>query len=290
MSRALILDFDGSVAPLPETDAVVLRDKQEAIRFGCRAAALRELGRQLTPVLGSNPPVVFLGSGDYHHVTYLLVERLRALRTMIQLVVFDNHPDNMRYPFGIHCGSWVSHVSRLPFVARVHVVGITSTDVESGHLWENRLLPLYSGKVRYWCVRRNLRLMRTFGIRHSNSFDTTTSMLAALNDAVSESSEPIYLSIDKDVLAGDVVTTNWDQGVMRFEELIAAIRPLRQRLVGSDITGDVSAYRYHSRFKRFLSGLDRQPSIPDDRLVGYQTQHQEVNQRLLSLLRDGAQH
>ena len=63
-----------------------------------------------------------MGSGDFHHVSYLLIERLRRLGRQIQVVVFDNHPDNMRYPFGIHCGSWVWHVSRLPFVERVHVV------------------------------------------------------------------------------------------------------------------------------------------------------------------------
>ena len=95
MSRALILDFDRSVAPLPETDAVPLHEKQEVIRFGCRMAALRELGRQFAPLLSSNPPVVFLGSGDYHHVTYLLVERLRALRTMIQVSSSGRLPAQM---------------------------------------------------------------------------------------------------------------------------------------------------------------------------------------------------
>jgi len=284
MSQALILDFDGSVKPLPGAETVALGDRQESIRFGCPLCALRDLGHDLAPALDNRPSVVFLGSGDYHHVSYLLIERLRALDTRIQVVVFDNHPDNMRYPFGIHCGSWVWHVSRLPFVARVHVAGITSTDVEAGRLWENHLGPLYSGKVVYWCVQRDLRAMRRLGMRHSRAFPSMSALIEAFSAALASAPEPVYLSVDKDVLARDVVQTNWDQGVMRLEELAAAIRLLRGRILASDVTGEVSSYRYRSRFKRFLSGLDRQPKISDRTLVDWQTRHQEVNYQLLSLL------
>ena len=290
MPPALILNFDDSVRPLPETDSVPLRDRQEAIRFGCRMSVLRALGPELAPELDAHAPITFLGSGDYHHLTYLLIERLRSLGTSIQVVVFDNHPDNMRYLFGIHCGSWVWHVSRLPFVARVHVVGITSKDVEGGHLWENHLASLYSGKVRYWCVQRNLRAMRYVGIRHGQSFPSVASMLAQFSATLTAAPEPVYLSIDKDVLAHDVVETNWDQGVMRLEELISSIDMMRGKLVAADVTGDVSSYRYQSRFKRLLSGLDGQPHIPDQTLGEWQARHQQVNQQLLSLLRGTIEH
>ncbi len=284
MSRALILNFDDSVKPLPEADTIPLNNRQEAIRFGCRKQVLNELGRELAPILDARPPVVFLGSGDYHHLSYLLIERLRALNTRIQVVVFDNHPDNMRYPFGIHCGSWVWHVSRLPFVARVHVVGITSTDVERGRLWENHLAPLYSSKVIYWCVQRNLRAMRFIGIRHSRSFSSMAALLDDFSASLASMPEPVYLSIDKDVLARDVVQTNWDQGVMRMEELMTAIRMLPGRIIASDVTGEVSSYYYRGWFKRFLSVLDRQPEIPERTLNEWQIQHQQVNRQLLSLL------
>ncbi|HYA37997.1 MAG TPA: arginase family protein [Candidatus Methylomirabilis sp.] len=284
MSQALILNFDDSVKPLPGGQIIPLTDRQEDIRFGCRKKVLDGLGREIATALDARPPVVFLGSGDYHHVSYLLIERLRALDTRIQVVVFDNHPDNMRYPFGIHCGSWVWHVSRLPFVARVHMLGITSTDVGGGRLWENHFAPLYSGKVVYWCVRRNLRAMRFLGIRHARSFPSIAAMLEEFSAALASAPEPVYLSIDKDVLAREVVQTNWDQGVMRLEELAAAIRMLQGRIIASDITGEVSSYRYRSRFKRFLSGLDRQPDIPEQTLNDWQTQHRQVNRQLLSLL------
>src|SRR5436305_1971327 len=140
MTRPLILDFDGSVHGLPDADTIPLQSWQERIRFGCTMSALRALDKEIAGAATT----VFLGSGDYHHVTYLLVERLHVLRKAVQVVVFDNHPDNMRYPFGIHCGSWVAHVSRLPFVKCVHVLGITSSDVAGMHVWENHLRPLHS--------------------------------------------------------------------------------------------------------------------------------------------------
>src|SRR5205085_4994271 len=193
-----------------------LRHREEAVRFACRMRVLRELA----PLVDAPPGVVFMGSGDFHHVSYVLIERLRRLATTIQVVVFDNHPDNMRYPFGIHCGSWVWHVSRLPFVERVHVAGISSSDVEGMHVWENHLAPLRSGKVVYWCVRRKLGALRRFGAR---SFDSVSAMLDALQTAVASTPAPIYLSIDKDVLAPGEAQTNWDQGVMLLAELESAV-------------------------------------------------------------------
>jgi arginase family enzyme len=284
MSRTLILDFDGSVRPLEDADTIPLQERQEAIRFGCRMATLRQLESAIEPALRTDPPVVFMGSGDYHHVSYLLIERLRRLGERIQVVVLDNHPDNMRYPFGIHCGSWVWHVSRLPFVARVHVAGITSGDVEGGHAIENHLAPLRSGRVVYWCVQRSLRALRMFGVGDSRSFPSVGEMLAALGVELAASPEPVYFSIDKDVLSHEVVQTNWDQGVMRLEELESAITMLQGRLIGSDVVGDVSSYRYRSRFKRLLSGLDGQPDIPVASLEEWQLGHQRVNQRLVALL------
>ena len=126
--------------------------------------------------------------------------------------------------------------------------------------------------------------MRFFGIRHSRSFPSVSDLLGELQPSLNATAEPVYLSIDKDVLAPDVAQTNWDQGVMQLEELTAAIEPLRERIIGSDVVGDVSSYQYRSRLKRLLSGLDHQPPIPDDRLGEWQARHQQINLQLLALL------
>ncbi len=297
-ANVLILDFDGSVLPLPGASSLSLSQRQEAIRFGCTLSTLErlnsEIGFQSSPLLridattttsANRPkPVVFLGSGDYHHISHLLIRRYAQTRAAMQVVVFDNHPDNMRYPFGIHCGSWVNQVSRLPFVRCVHVLGITSTDVEIAHAWENHLRPLRSGKVRYWCVGRNLAWTRYLGITQSQSFESISALLDAFERYLQTHADPIYLSIDKDVLSPDEVHTNWDQGVMQLAELGHAIGSLKSRLIASDVTGEVSAYRYQSRFKRLLTGLDKQPAISDTELALWQREHQLVNQQLLDWL------
>ncbi len=273
MSRTVILDFDGSVAGLDGAEMIDLRNREEEIRFGCAEAALRAL-----------PPfepagIVFMGSGDFHHVSAELIARQRR---RVQVLVLDNHPDNMRYPFGIHCGSWVAHVARLPEVSRVHVAGITSPDVESFHAFENHLGPLRSGKVVYWCLGRSLRMLRMLGVRASQSFEGAAEMSRALLQSLSP--DPIYLSIDKDVLAPEVVQTNWDQGVMHLHEVQSLVESVKERVIGCDVVGDVSAYRYRSRLKRILSALDDQPEISGDSLELSREMHRLVNRRLVSLL------
>ncbi|HEY3326582.1 MAG TPA: arginase family protein [Novimethylophilus sp.] len=284
---ALILNFDDSVLPLSRSTGIDLGTWQEEIRFGCRMSSLRRLQAAIVLALAQQPRIVFMGSGDYHHVTCLLLERYRNLGQPIQLVVFDNHPDNMRYAFGIHCGSWVWHASRLPFVAQVHVLGITSTDVEAAHAWENHLRPLMADKVRYWCVGRNLSWMKRLGIKHSHSFSSMQLLLKAFAETIATTAEPIYLSIDKDVLAPEDAHTNWDQGVMRVEELQQAISLVGKRIIAVDVVGEVSAYRYNSLFKRVLSGMDGQPAIPQEDLAEWQAQHQRINEALLESLMPG---
>ena len=100
--------------------------------------------------------------------------------------------------------------------------------------------------------------------------------------------EPVYLSIDKDVLAPTVVQTNWDQGVMTLEDLEQGIDLIRNLVIASDVTGEVSSYRYASRWKRILTWLDRQPEIPGGLLRVWQEQHSAVNQRLLAKLAPAA--
>ncbi len=284
MQKPLVLDFDASVLTLPDEQRIALSDWQESIRFGCRLKTLRTLEAALAPALNEAHGPVFMGSGDYHHVSYLLIERLRHLEEPVRVVVFDNHPDNMRYPFGIHCGSWVWHASRLPHVASVEVLGITSTDVEAGHAWENHLRPLRQNKVRYGCIGRDVGLLQKLGGRGANNYASTTELLAAFSASLEHNTAPIYLSIDKDVLSPQDVHTNWDQGCMRWSELGAIIEPLRDSLVGCDVTGEVSTYRYQSRFKRFLSGLDQQPDIPAPQLSAWQQAQQRLNLDLLRRL------
>ena len=280
---ALILDFDRSVAPISGAVSIDLSAWQDTIRYGCSLDDLARLQAFLETNGAGPAPVTFLGSGDFHHVTYVLMRRRPAPRPF-QVVVFDNHPDNMRYPWGIHCGSWLSHVCALPSVSKVTVVGIASDDVRWNHLWENRLLPLVRGKLEYLCfasVSPLGRLLPGF-VDLSRDGDRQPDRLA--DRIASANADPIYLSIDKDVLAPAAVQTNWDQGLMRDDELLDIVRCLRPRIFAADVTGEISFFRYSSWWKRMLARFDGQSLDPPSGLAELQAAHHRLNARLLEAL------
>ena len=288
--RPVILDFDASVLPLEAGETrIPLSDWQETIRFGCTLRRYAALEARLDSLMPSEYGCVFTGSGDYHHLSLYLLKRLarreRFAPASLDLVVCDNHPDNMRYLFGLHCGSWVRHVAQLPCVRRVHVVGITSPDIGPAHAWENYLTPFVQKKLFYWSVGRRAAWLGLLGRRgHGRSFDSADGLIAAFAPVLRES-EAVYLSIDKDVFDPAVARTNWDQGVFAPEHVEEIMRGCSGGLAGCDITGDVSAYAYAGRFKRLLSRLDGQAAPDTGSLERWRTVQQKVNVRLLELFR-----
>jgi hypothetical protein len=280
----VVLDIDHSVGPLADRLVVPLEHWQESLRFGCTLATLERFRRVLDDTLPSAHGTVLLGSGDFHHLSWPLIERAHA-RTPLQVVVLDNHPDNMRYAFGVHCGSWVRRVAMLPQVSHVHVVGISSGDVGRAHAWENYLAPLRRGKLSYWCLGVDVDWAKRLGLAHAfHRFDEPQALVAEFLAAQRQRPLPTYLSIDKDVFAPEVARTNWDQGQLRLEHALALIDGLQGALVGSDITGEVSHYRYRSWLKRRLSAIDEQPAVDPADLAGWQAQQHALNVELLAAI------
>lgn len=282
MPAPLVLDFDASVGALAGATRLDLRGWQERIRFGSTRRTFARFVAALLPQLPPQHGTVLLGSGDYHHLSWPLIERASAAGPC-EVVVFDNHPDNMRFPWGIHCGSWVRRVAALRGVTRVHVLGISSHDVGLGHAWENHLAPLWRGRLEYWTVGVAVGWARRLGLRHAvHAFDSPAALLERFAERQQGATTPLYLSIDKDVLDPAVARTNWDQGRFSEADLMRGIDLLAGRVIGSDITGEVSTYRYASWWKRQLSALDAQPAIDPAQLAQWQAQQHALNLRLLA--------
>jgi hypothetical protein len=283
-SPPVVLDTDGSVGALPDALVLPLGSWQERIRFGCGMQVYREFAKALDGELPVVHGTVFLGSGDFHHVSYALIARLNPNR-MIKVVVLDNHPDNMRFPVGIHCGSWVRRVAALPWVGHVDVLGITSRDVAARHAWENYFTPLLRGKLTNWCIGVDVRWAKRLGLAaRFLSFDSPAELIDRFADYHRKNPVPAYLTIDKDVLSASVVHTNWDQGCMSEANMLAIIGLFRRSLVGSDVTGDVSAYRYKTRWKRWMSAMDGQCDVSSKDLEDWQGEHHRVNLRVLDAI------
>jgi hypothetical protein len=279
--RPVILDIDGSVAAIDASVSLDVKDWHDALRFACSVKQLTAFARMLDGRLPAQHGTVFMGSGDFHHLSLPLIARAAEGRQQVEVVVFDNHPDNMRFPFAVHCGSWVWRVASLPQVAHVHVVGITSNDIAWTHAWENHLRPLYRGRVTYWSTGVAVGWANRIGLGEAiRAFDSTADLLDAFMRQMQRSSAPVYLSIDKDVLDPSEVTTNWDQGRLRTAAIIDVIEYLRTRLIGSDVTGDISVARYPQWWKRLLSGLDRQVAPDPQSVQAWQAQQHAINRRL----------
>lgn len=290
----VVLDVDGSVGALPgEVRLPLAADWQERMRFGCGLRTMRAFRQALDAGMPAVPAhgTVFMGSGDFHHLSWPLIERCIAAHGFSQarplhVVVLDNHPDNMRFPFGVHCGSWVRRVAMLPQVAHVHVAGITSEDIGGGHAWENYLGPLRAGRLTYWSSGVDTGWGRWLGIADRfRTFPDADALVTELTRMLARQQVPTYFSIDKDVFSRSVVQTNWDQGTLEARHAAAVIGGLRGRIVGSDVTGDVSTYRYAAAWKRWLSAGDGQQTDAEHaQLPAWQTAQAAFNVWLLDLL------
>lgn len=290
----VVLDVDGSVGKLPHEIRLPLAAAwQERMRFGCGLRTMRAFRQALEAAMPAVPAhgTVFMGSGDFHHLSWPLIERCIAAHGFsqarpLQVMVLDNHPDNMRFPFGVHCGSWVRRVAMMPQVAHVHVAGITSGDIGMGHAWENYLGPLRAGRLTYWSSGVDTRWARWLGIADRfRTFPDADALVEALTRMLERQQMPTYLSIDKDVFSRRVVQTNWDQGTLEARHAATVIAGLRGRIVGSDVTGDVSTYRYAAAWKRWLSAGDGQQTGEEQaHLPAWQAAQAAFNVWLLDLL------
>lgn len=288
MRYPVILNFDQSVGEINNAKKIDVTKWQDTVRFGCSEKKFRQFRDILQHTLTENYGTVLMGSGDYHHISLLLIERLAqqySADNPIEVVIFDNHPDNMRYLFGIHCGSWVSYVTRLPFVSHVHVLGITSHDIGITHFWENRWKPLFHKKLTYWSLNVNVSWAEKIGLGHAfRHFASPDDLIANFLSEQYHSTQPVYLSIDKDVLSEEVIHTNWDQGQLQTYHLLDTITSIKSRIIGSDITGELSIWQSSNWFKRFLSSLDKQPAISPANLSNWQQEQHQLNMTLLKAL------
>ncbi|MFB6468503.1 arginase family protein [Cytobacillus sp. Hz8] len=158
--------------------------------------------------------ITFIGSGNYHYVTYLL---LKEIQHPFTLILFDNHPDlgndQQEDQMLISCGSWVSHaLANIPFLEKVVIIGPTTIMPHQLKIPRVSIFP--------------------FDIHHN---DSKKKILSAIQ------SENVYISIDKDVLNAKEVVTNWDQGRMDTLTLIHYLEDIisKKETEGVDICGEI---------------------------------------------------
>lgn len=267
-----LLHFDDALLKQPEFLAACrkrqatqfdLRKWGEVVRLWAKASELEDLKAFLDSSLMKQNDgrlvVRWMGSGDFHHVSALLIELLAKQQSdPLTVVHFDNHPDWVAHTDGTHCGSWVRHILDEGIVARVVSIGINSRDV----VWPD----LKGGGVGYVQDCRHIvyalrpaRLSplsqvdpKLKGFRHIPLCSIQTGFSHHLAERVLADIETnaIYITIDKDVLKFNWAATNWDQGLTSIDALAEWIAVLfrHRQVVGVDVIGDYSQPHYSGSF------------------------------------------
>ncbi len=278
-----ILDTDGSIdvdaltaaTPCASVTRVDLRDLAPALRLWSRARNIADARARIAAAGDPRPSVTFLGSGDFHHLAALLIERVEECFTVLH---FDNHPDWVRFAPRWHCGSWVNRVLALPNVQRVVTVGPCSDDLASPGRKGGNLRALDSGRLALlpWQhapsrVRRRIAdgpghtwrdgriVWRNLGERQLE--DAAVLMVEAIP------TNAVWVTIDKDVLPEAEALTNWDQGRMPVAVLTAMLRVVgqRKRILGADVCGEYSPPHHANWLKRIEARLDQPTRAATDR-------------------------
>ena len=177
----------------------------------CDEEGERELKERVEP-LGAEG-IHFLDSGNYHYVTKLWLDQVKE---PFDLLVLDHHTDLQQPMFGdiLSCGG------------------------EAVKEAENEL-PEELWKKVVWIPEEALKeKWRAGALKYARCFGD--SGCAGDIRRLEDSEDPVYLSIDKDVLSPDFARTNWDQGQAGIAETADFIRTfLKGRtLIGADICGE----------------------------------------------------
>src|SRR5262249_25734300 len=118
-------------------------------RCGRRAAEAAR--RQLAAARREHPGawLAFLGSGDWHHLSLLLLGTLRSAAPLT-LILIDNHPDWSVLPPRHHCGNWVYGAMRPPQVAGAVLLGMDGPDLRARGLMLAPLGAIAAGRARLY--------------------------------------------------------------------------------------------------------------------------------------------
>ena len=221
--KTLIMDFSGIYEEQQfwkgkEASWVEARDIPGTNCY-CDEDAMNEIRSRIAPY--SSGEIHFIDSGNYHYMTRIWLEKISE---PFDLLVFDNHTDMQPPAFGglLSCGGWIyDSVMELPLLQKVILIG---PDEEAF----SRVEPEIQKKVEF-LSREKLRGME----------------LMEILDFVKEQTgkNPLYISIDKDVLCPEDADTNWSQGDMRLETMVRCLECAVTRCKAGDIlsTGSENA-------------------------------------------------
>jgi len=270
-----VLNFDHSVTQQRaflsrfQPELVDLTTLGPAARIWASRATANTIRRALHPALRA--AVTCIGSGDFHHISSLLIEQFHE---PISVIVFDHHPDWDILPPELHCGSWVTQVLKQANVKHMILFGISSNDLSSPRIQSGNLGSLAQDHLEIYPyqhepttvmwrrvpVNRSCRVVNRFGFSTITWTELSRQPLQEFVRGVLErlAVKQVYVSIDKDCLHAGASLTNWEAGLLSLDELLQMLRLIMQHteVIGADLVGDYSPPKMRGWLKTMIAKLD----------------------------------
>lgn len=275
-----ILNFDDSVVKQSrlistyEAQILDLKDYSSKARLWMSEKTQRCIQERIRQTQGAS--VTFLGSGDFHHLSSIL---MNSVEYPFCAVIFDFHPDWDILPPHLGCGSWVNQILKNKKLLKCILIGVSSSDISTWSIQSANLDSLKDDMIEIYPyshspssvflkkIHENVSLKAERGLLQGKIYwnglkgkDLTEVFSAVLKRLPAKQ---VYISIDKDCLKSDYALTNWEEGLLTLEELLTILKLIKENLdiVGMDITGDYSRIDIREKFKAILSRLDHPKNI-----------------------------
>jgi hypothetical protein len=275
-----ILDFDHSVASQEKVisrfspEIIDLSGLGPSVRLWMNAADKAKIAEKIRGRKKNS--LTFFGSGDFHHITHVLLEQFQEPLT---LIVFDFHSDwDTRIPrFG--CGAWVSRALEQKNILKCVLIGPSSEDLSWPNLQSGNLKALEAGRLEIYPYEHQPSFVFLKKVPESICLKKEGGFLGAKiyweelkgkdpaeffsSLARRLPSRQVYVSLDKDCLKKEYSLTNWEEGRLSLDELLAILKAIKENLdiIGMDICGDYSPVHIKSKIKNFFSNLDHPKSF-----------------------------
>lgn len=274
-----ILDFDASILaqanlvnrytkPPYSAQIIDFKDIASSCRYLATKRTLNKISERLKN--SSHNAITLYGSGDFHHISSLLVSRYT---NPVGVIVFDHHPDWDRFSPYISCGSWVTEISKIKNIEKIILLGPSSEDLSTGGLAGAYFKSVENGRLEIFPYEKTpskayfhyIEDNASFTVKR-NVFGSTVYWTNLKEKGVNFIKQllrripvkDVYVSIDKDCLSNSYALTNWESGLLSIDWLLNALLIIKEEknIVGMDITGEYSPIIIKNPIKRFISSLD----------------------------------
>ncbi|WP_047986406.1 arginase family protein [Ornithinibacillus californiensis] len=233
-----LLNFDGAYSKQSfyksSSDNWINFDFMRNISLFCERGSLQDITDRL--IEHKQDGICYLGSGNYHYVSYILQSQMKLPYT---LILFDHHTDILPAPSEnlISCGSWVlESLKTLPMLKKVYILGVSEET--------NQNIPeSVQDKV----------VIYTKNSLQTNLSTITKSMIKNIP------TEAVYISMDKDVLDTKDAMTGWDHGTLRLKQMLKMVKELSKSkdFRGVDVCGEYPVNPMNEYQKETQEALDK---------------------------------